>query len=87
MATPVKCRKCGRTEESDGVDQLPESWKQTTAGIFCSNCADTEVLDVEEASVILDEEVIYPESNGSVNGTSTLDEGYCEVCRGPCQGH
>jgi hypothetical protein len=84
MATFVVCLRCGKAHETDGIDQLPKGWQRSHANLFCSNCADTHVLDIEEAGDVLDEEVIYP-SDDLVE--DTFDDGYCESCSGPCQGH
>lgn len=84
MATFVVCLQCGKVQEIDIVDQLPKGWRRSQADLFCSYCADTSVLDGAAASDVLDEEVIYPPATSAAD---TLDEGYCEICGGPCQGH
>lgn len=81
MATFIVCTRCGKTQEVDTVDPLPRAWQQTPAGLLCPRCADAD--EDEAVGDVLDEEVIYP-SDGT---DDTLDEGYCEVCDGPCQGH
>lgn len=81
MATFVVCSKCGRVQETAVIDQIPKDWQRSIADLYCSHCADTSVLDVGAASDVIEEEVIYP------SGDEDLDEGLCEVCKGPCQGH
>jgi hypothetical protein len=75
MATFVVCLKCGNVHETTGADQLPKGWQRSHADLYCANCADTSVLDVGAAGNVLVEQVI------------SIDEDYCEVCKGPCQGH
>ena len=82
MATFVVCLRCGKTQEITVVDQLPKDWQRSHADLYCPHCADTNVLDDGVASDVLDEEVISDDASDD-----TLDEGYCEVCGGPCQGH
>jgi len=78
MATFVVCMSCGKVYETAGPDQLPDRWRRTDAGLLCPGCSADEPVDD-----VLEEEVIYL----SPNDIDTLDEGYCDVCRGPCQGH
>jgi len=85
MATFVVCLQCGKVHETEDADQLPKGWQRSLADLFCSHCADTNVLDAG-AGDVLDEEVIYP-STATERSDDTLDESFCEVCDGPCQGH
>jgi hypothetical protein len=80
-ATFVVCLRCGKVHETTAADHLPKDWQRSHGDLYCSHCADTSVLEAGTASDILDEEVIYPSRD------SVEDEGYCEVCNGPCQGH
>ena len=83
MATFVVCLRCGKVHEIPVADQLPKGWQRSHGDLYCSHCADTDVLDAGAANDVIDEEVIYP-------GDDTLDESFeeaCEVCHGPCQGH
>jgi hypothetical protein len=86
MATFVVCTRCGKVQEIDAIDQLPESWKRTPDDLVCSNCCP------EKAEVpfedVLDEEVLYPpNSDRTIDETFDEDDTFCEVCTGPCQGH
>lgn len=85
MATFVVCTRCGKTQEIAEFDQLPENWQRSHADLVCPHCTTTDVLDGAATSDVLDEEVIYPSSDTATE--DTFDEGYCEVCNGPCQGH
>lgn len=80
MATFVVCSRCGNVQETAVLNQLPEGWQRSLVDLFCSHC------EGRPAGDVLDEEVIYPPRN---NDTFDEDftEGFCEVCRGPCQGH
>lgn len=79
MATFVVCTRCGKVQEITGIDQLPDSWLRSSDDLLCPSCtANGEVLD---------EEVIYPPGDRSIDDTFDEAEGYCEVCDGPCQGH
>lgn len=89
MATFVVCTRCGKTKEIPVADQFPKGWKQAGGELRCSSCADTDVLDPDAASDVLDEEVIYPGRDVDTVD-ETFDEDHyeaCEICRGPCQGH
>jgi hypothetical protein len=83
MATSVVCARCATLQES--ANELPRGWQQAQDGYLCPRCsalAEGDALgDVLED--VLEEEVIYPDEIAD----DTLDEVYCEVCRGPCQGH
>jgi hypothetical protein len=81
MATFVVCTRCGATQEIGGIDQLPKLWKRVGTAMRCPRCA---TRDEEDSDPVLDEEVIYPHAE------DTLDEAFdeeCTVCGGPCQGH
>lgn len=80
MATFVICTRCGRTEEVTAIDEVPLDWHRTLAELICARCTGKD----EDVNDVIDEEVIYP-SSGEIQ--DTFDEGYCEVCDGPCQGH
>ena len=60
----------------------PKGWCQTRDGYLCPRCC---AMDVDVAGDVLEEEVIYPAVDVDVD--DTLDDLYCEVCNGPCQGH
>lgn len=81
MATFVVCTRCGKVCETSAPNQVPKGWRQTDTHMLCPGCADAN--EDEAVGDVLEEEVIYPP--GGVE--DTLDEGYCEVCNGPCQGH
>ena len=81
MATFVVCTQCGRVQETIGIDQLPDPWRQASDELLCPHCCSSKDGALED---VLAEEVIY--LAGSVPD-DTLDEGFCEVCAGPCQGH
>jgi hypothetical protein len=85
MATFVVCSRCGKVQEIAILDQLPKGWQRSLTELYCAHCADTDVLSVGSSSDIIDEEVIYPTDGAAVD--DTLDEGFCEVCTGPCRGH
>jgi hypothetical protein len=77
-ATWITCAQCGRIEEIAVDAQVPSGWREVGDGLHCPMCSDTATGDV------LDEEIIYPSQ------PITLDEDaddFCEVCKGPCQGH
>jgi DNA-directed RNA polymerase subunit RPC12/RpoP len=80
MATFVVCSRCSKTLEIAGIDQLPEKWQRAGSALLCPRCASAG--EVEEIGDVLDEEVIYPSA-----ADDTLDEDFCEICTGPCQGH
>lgn len=86
MATFVVCTRCSKTREISAPDELPKGWKRIGNELRCASCTDT---DTEAESDVLDEEVIYPSTQTPIDESfeDTLDEGYCEVCDGPCQGH
>jgi hypothetical protein len=84
MATFVVCSRCGNVQETAVLDQLPEGWRRSLADLFCPHCGDTGVREADAASDVLEEEVVYPAGSAPED---TLDEGFCEVCAGPCQGH
>lgn len=77
MATFVVCTRCGKVQEITGIDQLPDNWLRVSDDLLCPRCAAN--------GDVLDEEVIYPPGDRSID--DTFDEAYCEVCEGPCQGH
>lgn len=77
----VVCLRCGKVHETAAIDPLPKGWQRSHGDLFCPHCADTNVLDAGETSDVLDEEIIYPSSD------TTVDEDDCEICDGPCQGH
>lgn len=77
MATFVVCTRCGRVQEIAGIDQLPNNWLRSSDDLLCPRCT--------AGGDVLDEEVIYPSGDLSID--DTFDEGYCETCDGPCQGH
>ena len=77
MATFVVCTRCGKVQEIAGIDQLPDNWLRASDDLLCPRCT--------AGGDVLDEEVIYPPGDHSIN--DTFDEGYCENCGGPCQGH
>ena len=81
MATFVVCTRCGRVQESIGIDQLPDRWRRSLDDLLCPRCSST--THDGELGEILDEELILP---GDARA-DTLDEGFCEVCAGPCHGH
>ena len=83
MATFVVCSRCGNVQETTVIDQLPEGWQRSLTDLFCPRCADMNVLGT--SGDVLDEEVICP--SGAAAADDTLDEGFCEICTGPCQGH
>lgn len=85
MATFVVCLRCGNVQETAVLDQLPEGWRRSIASLYCPHCANTEEREAPIAGDVLEEEVIYP--TGGISSDDTLDEGFCEVCTGPCQGH
>lgn len=80
-ATFVVCSKCGKVKETKGIDQIPKGWQRSEPNLYCTNCADTDVLDVGTVGDVLEEEVTYPAED-----TLDEDEGYCEVGDGPCKG-
>ena len=84
MATFVVCLRCSKVQEIAVVDQLPKGWQRSHSDLCCSCCADTNVIEGDAASDVIDEEVIYP---SAATSEDTFNEGYCEDCRGPCQGH
>ncbi len=84
MATFVVCSRCGDVQEIPGLDQLPEGW-QRSHDLLCPHCAIPRVPDFDTGGDVLDEEVIYPAEHDAPD--DTLDEGFCEICHGPCQGH
>jgi len=84
MATFVVCTSCGQTREIAAADEIPKGWRRTPAAIFCPRCSDAN--EDEAVGDVLDEEVIYP-PHDTVDETLDEGDGYCEVCRGPCQGH
>lgn len=83
MATFVVCTRCGRVQETIGIDQLPDYWGRSDVDLLCPRCCSSASPsgDIDE---VLEEEVIYPSHH-----SDTLDETFddCDVCRGPCQGH
>lgn len=93
MATFVVCVQCGKVNETAAADPLPKGWQRSHTHFFCSHCADTSLIEADTAGDILEEEVTYPSDSGEVHRTrtdhpdDTRDEGFCEVCAGPCQGH
>jgi hypothetical protein len=80
MVTFVVCTRCGKVCETTAPDQIPKRWKTADKSLLCPSCADPD----EAVGDILDEEVIYPSSDTL---DEAFDEGFCEVCGGPCQGH
>lgn len=83
MATFVVCTRCGKVCETAGPDQIPKRWKAADTRLLCPSCADAAAED-EAVGDVLEEEIIYPPSQQL---DDTLDEGFCDVCDGPCQGH
>lgn len=89
MATFVVCTRCGKTLEVAAIDAVPTDWRRTITELLCPRCTD-EGDEGEDGLIsdVLDEEVIYPPDGGEIDDVEdTFDEGYCEVCDGPCQGH
>lgn len=82
MATFVVCTRCGRVQEITGIDQLPDHWRRSPEDLLCPRCCSSKFDGVLRD--VLEEEVIYPSGRGV---DATLDEAFCEVCAGPCQGH
>lgn len=82
MATFVVCTRCGKVLEVDVADQLPEGWRRSLADLVCPHCS---VTKDDVFGDVLEEEVIYPPGDRVID--DTFDEGYCEICDGPCQGH
>lgn len=82
MATFVVCTRCGRVQEITGIDQLPDQWRRSPDDLLCPRCCSSKPDGTLED--VLEEEVIYPSGRGP---DDTLDEAFCEVCAGPCQGH
>jgi hypothetical protein len=84
MATFLVCSRCGAVQETAILDQIPEDWQRSIADLYCPHCTRAEVTATEEIDDVLEEEVLYPPGPAV---DDTFDEGYCDVCRGPCQGH
>ena len=85
MATFVVCNRCGRTQEVDHIDQLPETWRRSHSSLICPHCTNT-----PGESDVLEEEVIYPSTarrDLDEGFDDTVDECFCEICAGPCHGH
>ena len=89
MATFVVCLQCGKVRETAAADQLPKGWQRSHANLFCSHCADTNVLSAEAAGEILNEaageilneDVIHPpEAAGEIEeviqSPQNADEGH-----------
>lgn len=82
MATFVLCTRCGKVQEIAAIDEFPEGWRRAKPSLLCPRCADTS--EDEVIGDVLDEEVICPQDDTI---DDNFDEGYCKICRGPCQGH
>ena len=84
MASFVVCARCGKVHETTGPDQLPKGW---SADLLCPRCADE--AEDEPAIDAIEEEVIYPRPADLAGEgfEDTFDEGFCDDCEGPCQGH
>jgi len=89
MSTSVVCERCATLQES-AAGAPPKGWRQVQDGYLCPRCcaiAGEDGVGAADADV-LDEEVIYPSVDVAVDDIGdTIDEFYCEVCNGPCQGH
>jgi transposase len=86
MATFCVCSRCGNVQETDVLDQIPESWQRSIADLYCPSCSKTDGRDAKAAGDILDEDVIHSTSNGT-SSEDSLDKEFCEICPGPCRGH
>ena len=86
MSTSVVCARCATLQESDS-EEAPKGWRQVQDGYLCPRCC--AIADEEVIGDVLDEEVIYPSSaaDADANAADTIDDFYCEICDGPCQGH
>lgn len=82
MSMSVVCAHCIMLQES-ASGELPKGWRQTQDGYLCSRCCAIAGEDGANSDV-LEEELIYPLPE---EVDDTVDDFYCEVCCGPCQGH
>jgi hypothetical protein len=86
MHTWITCTKCGKVQEVVVSGQTPKGWREDADKIWCPECTDAN--EDEATGDILDEEIIYPSSSSREFDTSDEDvDGFCTVCKGPCQGH
>ncbi len=79
MTTWVVCSRCGKVQEIAVTEQLPDGWRRLGDDLRCPSCVDVNE-DEANGDLGLSEEVISLDPDA-------LDEGHCEVCGGPCQGH
>ena len=77
MPAWVTCTHCGKIQEIDVTGQLPDGWRRDGDNLWCPACADAN--DVIEETVDVNVDAI------DLDDADLVD--YCEVCKGPCQGH
>lgn len=84
MPTWITCKKCGRIQELTLDATVPSGWREVGSGLQCPTCTDTS--EDGATSDVIDEEIIYPSTPDTLDEDEDVD-GFCTVCKGPCQGH
>ena len=79
-ATWVVCTQCGKVQEITLDGQVPADWLQIDDALLCPACTKPNASDV------LAEEVTVADPTTDLP-VEDWNEGYCEVCKGPCRGH